>query len=76
MVVRETLSSAANDARVARRRGVELTFGEATAHPRLRLQGFDSYFLMETIVISIRFADGLGEMTSDAHTAHMGHEWH
>ena len=34
------------------------------------------YFLMETIVISIRFADGLGEMTSDAHTAHMGHGVH
>lgn len=31
---------------------------------------------METIVISIRFADGLGEMTSDAHTAHMGHGVH
>jgi hypothetical protein len=41
IVVRETLSSAANDARVARRRGVGLTLGEATAHLRLRLRGFD-----------------------------------
>jgi hypothetical protein len=29
---------------------------------------------METIVINIRFADGLGEMTSNTHTAHMRHE--
>ena len=34
------------------------------------------YFLMETIVISIRFADGLGEMASDAQTAHMGYGFH
>jgi hypothetical protein len=31
--VRDTLSSAANDARVARLRGVGLTFGDATATP-------------------------------------------
>jgi len=36
IVVRETCSSSANDASVARRRGVELTFGEATADRRLR----------------------------------------
>jgi hypothetical protein len=38
MVVRETLSSAANEARVARRRGVGLTFGDATADPADRHQ--------------------------------------
>ena len=41
MVVRDTLSSSANDARVARRRGVGLTFGEATALPGVRLAGAD-----------------------------------
>ncbi|COW19324.1 Uncharacterised protein [Mycobacterium tuberculosis] len=35
-MVRDTLSSAANDARVARLRGVGLTFGEGTADPRAR----------------------------------------
>jgi hypothetical protein len=41
MLVRETWSSAASDARVARRRGVGLTFGDATAHPRARLPGIE-----------------------------------
>jgi hypothetical protein len=36
IVVRETFISSANDARVARRRGVGLTFGEATVDRRLR----------------------------------------
>jgi hypothetical protein len=40
-VVRETFSSAANDARVARRRGGGLTFGEATADLGERLRGSD-----------------------------------
>lgn len=60
IVVRETLSSAANDARVARRRGVGLTFGDATADPRLRVRDFDPYFLMETIVISKSDAVAVG----------------